>query len=350
MKYIVTGGAGFIGSNTARRLLEQGQQVVVIDNLSRPGSPRNLEWLIQAGGDLEFLRLDIRDADALQRAVRAHASADVVLHFAAQVAVTTSVTDPRTDFEINALGTFNLLEALRAAGTHPTVLFTSTNKVYGELAHLRVEERETRYALADLPQGVDEATPLDFYSPYGCSKGAADQYVHDYGRIFGLPTVVFRNSCIYGTRQFGVEDQGWLAWFVIAAARGLPISIYGDGKQVRDALFIDDLVELMLRAVARPDVSAGQVYNVGGGPARTVSVWKEFGPMLEGLLGGRLPVTFHDWRPGDQKVYVSDIRKASRHFDWEPKVDVGEGVRRLHEWVRANRRLFDEGLPTASPA
>ena len=339
MLYIVTGGAGFIGSNTVHRLLREGHRVVVIDNLSRPGSRRNLDWLQQAGGDLTFVLQDIRDFDGLRRAVRPH-PAEAVLHFAAQVAVTTSVTDPRQDFEINALGTFNLLEALRAESLNPIVLFTSTNKVYGALAHLKVEETKTRYRYADLPEGVSEATPLDFYSPYGCSKGAADQYVHDYGRIYGLRTVVFRNSCIYGTRQFGIEDQGWLAWFVIAALQGKPISIYGDGKQVRDVLFIDDLVEIMLRAVARPEVSAGQVYNIGGGPSRTVSVWKEFGPMLERQLGKAIPVSLHDWRPGDQKIYISDIRKASHDFGWEPKVDVDEGVRRLFEWVKENHALF----------
>jgi len=340
MLYIVTGGAGFIGSNTVNRLLREGHRVVVIDNLSRPGSRRNLDWLQQAGGDLAFVLQDIRDFDGLRRAVRPH-PAEAVLHFAAQVAVTTSVTDPRQDFEINALGTFNLLEALRAESLNPIVLFTSTNKVYGALAHLKVEETKTRYRYADLPEGVSEATPLDFYSPYGCSKGAADQYVHDYGRIYGLRTVVFRNSCIYGTRQFGIEDQGWLAWFVIAALQGKPISIYGDGKQVRDVLFIDDLVEIMLRAVARPEVSAGQVYNIGGGPSRTVSVWKEFGPMLARQLGKAIPVSLHDWRPGDQKIYISDIRKASHDFGWEPKVDVDEGVRRLFDWVKENHALFD---------
>ena len=340
MLYIVTGGAGFIGSNTVHRLLREGHRVVVIDNLSRPGSRRNLDWLQQAGGDLTFVLQDIRDFDGLRRAVRPH-PAEAVLHFAAQVAVTTSVTDPRQDFEINALGTFNLLEALRAESLNPIVLFTSTNKVYGALAHLKVEETKTRYRYADLPEGVSEATPLDFYSPYGCSKGAADQYVHDYGRIYGLRTVVFRNSCIYGTRQFGIEDQGWLAWFVIAALQGKPISIYGDGKQVRDVLFIDDLVEIMLRAVARPEVSAGQVYNIGGGPSRTVSVWKEFGPMLARQLGKAIPVSLHDWRPGDQKIYVSDIRKGARDFGWEPKVDVDEGVRRLFDWVKENHALFD---------
>jgi len=341
MQYIVTGGAGFIGSNTVWRLLADGHRVVVIDNLSRPGSARNLEWLRQASGDLVFVCQDVRDFEGLRRAIQPHRQADVVLHFAAQVAVTTSVVDPRLDFEVNALGTFNLLEALRAEGMSPVVLFTSSNKVYGELSHLRVEETPTRYRCVDLPDGVDESTPLDFHSPYGCSKGTADQYVHDYARIYGMRTIVFRNSCIYGTRQFGVEDQGWVAWFVIAAQRGAPITIYGDGKQVRDVLFIDDLVDAMLAAVARPDVSAGQIYNIGGGPTRTVSVWTEFGPMLEAHLGRAIAVRHEAWRPGDQKVFVSDIRKAQRQLGWQPRIDVAEGVRRLFEWVRANPQLFE---------
>jgi CDP-paratose 2-epimerase len=340
MHFLVTGGAGFIGSNTVHHLLRQGHRVAVVDNLSRAGSARNLEWLQQVGGDLTFDRQDIRDYEGLRRVVRAQGSAEVVLHFAAQVAVTTSVTDPRQDFEINALGTFNLLEAVRAERLDPLVLFTSTNKVYGALAHLRVEETETRYRYADLPQGVDEQTPLDFYSPYGCSKGTADQYVHDYRRIYGLRTAVLRNSCIYGTRQFGIEDQGWLAWFVIAAVHGKPISIYGDGKQVRDVLFVDDLVDLILRMAGRPDAAAGEVFNVGGGPERTVSVWREFGPLLEQHLGRSLPVSWQEWRPGDQKVYVSDIRKARRTFEWEPQVGVADGVRRLVEWVGENPGLF----------
>jgi CDP-paratose 2-epimerase len=341
MRYFVTGGAGFIGSNTVRRLLDDGEEVVVLDNLSRRGSERNLEWLKQEAGSFEFIRQDVRDFEGLRGALASHRDTDVILHFAAQVAVTSSVTDPRQDFEINALGTFNLLEAVRTLEIRPVVLFTSTNKVYGELGHLEIREESTRYAYADRPLGVDERTPLDFYSPYGCSKGAADQYVRDYGRIYGLPTIVFRNSCIYGTRQFGIEDQGWLAWFVIAAHKGWPISIYGDGKQVRDALFIDDLVEAMLRAVRSPGVTAGKAYNIGGGPEKTVSVWREFGPMLESLRGGPLPVTYQDWRPGDQKVYISDIRLAGSDLGWQPRIDVTEGVRRLYEWVGANPGLFE---------
>jgi CDP-paratose 2-epimerase len=340
MRWFVTGGAGFIGANTVLRLLEQGHEVIVYDNLSRPGSEKNLAWLRERRAEFGFVQADIRDAVALRQALADHAPYDAVLHFAAQVAVTTSVTDPRLDFDINALGTFNLLEAVRGLALDPVLLFTSTNKVYGALPQYPVVEQGPRYALAGLPGGVSETTPLDFYSPYGCSKGAADQYVRDYHRIYGLRSVVFRNSCIYGTRQFGIEDQGWLAWLVIAAVLGKPITIYGDGRQVRDVLFVDDLIEAMLRAVERPSVAAGQVYNIGGGPGNSLSVWTEFGPMLERILGRPVPVSHEDWRPGDQKVYISDISKASRDLSWRPKVGVEEGVGRLVEWVEANRGLF----------
>jgi len=340
MRWFVSGGAGFIGANTVRRLLAEGEEVVVFDNLSRPGSEKNLEWLRQAGGKLTFIRGDVRQAEDVREALAGQTPPDVVLHFAAQVAVTTSVSDPRLDFDINAFGTFNVLEAVRGLQLDPVFLFTSTNKVYGALTQYEVVEHPTRYAYAGLPAGVDEGTPLDFYSPYGCSKGAADQYVRDYHRIFGLRTIVFRNSCIYGTRQFGIEDQGWLAWFVIAAVLGRPISIYGDGRQVRDVLFVDDLIEAMLRAVRKPEVTAGQIYNLGGGPDNSLSVWAEFGPLLERLLGRRVPVEYKEWRPGDQKIYISDIRRARRDLGWSPNVGVEDGIGRLVAWVRDHQSLF----------
>jgi len=340
MRWFVTGGAGFIGANAVRRLLEEGHEVFIYDNLSRPGSEKNLAWLRERRSEFRFIQADVRDAVALRQALADHAPYDAVLHFAAQVAVTTSVTDPRMDFDINTLGTFNLLEAVRGLALDPVLLYTSTNKVYGALPQYPVVEQGPRYALAGLPGGVSEGTPLDFYSPYGCSKGAADQYVRDYHRIYGLRSVVFRNSCIYGTRQFGVEDQGWLAWLVIAAVLGKPITIYGDGRQVRDVLFVDDLIDAMLRAVERASVAAGQVYNIGGGPDNSLSVWTEFGPMLERILGRPVSVSHEGWRPGDQKVYISNISKASRDLGWRPKVGVEEGVRRLVEWVEANRALF----------
>ncbi len=339
MHYLLTGGAGFIGANYAARLLRRGERVTIYDNLSRRGAERNIAWLREQFGEQAFRLVvgDVRDAARLTTEVR---EADVVVHLAAQVAVTTSVRDPRLDFEINALGTFNVLEAARLSPRRPLVLYASTNKVYGGMEEVAVVEEATRYRYADLPHGVPETQPLDFHSPYGCSKGAGDQYVRDYARIYGVPTVVFRQSCIYGPRQWGVEDQGWVAWFVIAAVTGRPITIYGDGKQVRDLLFVEDLLDAYDAAVARREQVAGEVYNIGGGPEHTVSIWREFGPLLEQLLGRSVPVSYGDWRPGDQRVYISDIRKAERELGWRPQVGVEEGVRRLVAWVQANRGLF----------
>lgn len=339
MRYLITGGAGFIGTNYVTRLLARGETVVLFDNLSRRGAARNLAWLRDTWGPdaFTFIRGDVRDAELLVASAR---DADVIVHLASQVAVTTSVQDPRTDFECNALGTFNVLEAARLSGRAPLVLYASTNKVYGGMEELRVEELETRYAYRDYPHGIPETYPLDFHSPYGCSKGAGDQYVRDYARIYGLPTVVFRQSCIYGPHQFGMEDQGWVAWFIIAALLGRPITIYGNGKQVRDVLFVEDLLNAYDAAIARSDRAAGQVYNVGGGPAQQLAVWSEFGPLLEALLGRRVPVTWGEWRPGDQRIYVSDVRKAAQDLGWQPQVGVEEGITRLFAWVSANCVLF----------
>jgi CDP-paratose 2-epimerase len=338
----VTGGAGFIGANYVRRLVQSGDEVTVFDDLSRVGSRSNLDWLRSELGDhgFELVRADVRDADALVRASR---GADAVIHLAAQVAVTTSVEDPRHDFEVNALGTFNVLEAARASGRDPIVVYASTNKVYGEIDGARVIERDTRYHLAEPVGGVAEDQPLDLHSPYGCSKGAGDQYVRDYHRIYGLPTVVLRQSCIYGPRQFGVEDQGWVAWFVISAVLGRPITIYGDGKQVRDLLWVDDLLEAYDLAINHIGTTAGQVYNLGGGPDNTLSVWAEFEPVLSSAASAAIEVRFDDWRPGDQKTFVSDISRFSEHTGWRPRVAPDEGIRRLVEWVSANRGLFARG-------
>ncbi|RMF35066.1 MAG: NAD-dependent epimerase/dehydratase family protein [Chloroflexi bacterium] len=339
MKALITGGAGFIGANLAHRLIGRGEEVILYDNLSRRGTEKNLAWLRERHGvdSFRLVRADVRDYPTLAEVSR---GVDVIYHLAAQVAVTTSVADPRTDFEVNALGTFNVLEAARHAGSDPIVLYASTNKVYGGMEEVVVVEEATRYRYRDYPQGVPETMPLDFHSPYGCSKGAGDQYTRDYARIYGLRTVVFRQSCIYGYRQFGIEDQGWVAWFVIAAVTGRPITIYGDGKQVRDLLFIDDLLDLYDRAVERIEVAAGQVYNVGGGPEHTLAVWAEFGPLLERLMGREIPVRYGDWRPGDQRIYVSDIGKARRELGWVPRIGVEEGVERLYRWVVDNRALF----------
>lgn len=337
--FLVTGGAGFIGSNYVNRLLGRGEAVTIFDNLSRDGVQMNLQWLRESHGkdSFQLIKGDVRDADAIRKAAQ---DADVIIHLAAQVAVTTSVTDPRNDFEINAAGTFNVLEAARASEKLSAMLYTSTNKVYGGMEHVQVVERDGRYVYENLPFGASEAEPLDFHSPYGCSKGAGDQYVRDYHRIYDLPTVVLRQSCIYGPRQFGIEDQGWVAWFVIAAISGHPITIYGDGMQVRDILFVEDLLNAYDAALENIDTTAGQVFNIGGGPENTLAIWKEFGPILERLTGHEIPVSWGDWRPGDQKVFVSDIRKAEARMGWKPQVGVEEGIQRLFNWVKTNKELF----------
>jgi CDP-paratose 2-epimerase len=337
--YLITGGAGFIGSNCVARLLSRGEQVTVYDNLSRLGGPRNIEWLRATYGDGSFQLVigDLRDIDLLMTTTR---DADIIIHLAGQVAVTTSVLHPREDFEDNALGTFNVLEAARLSGRDPILLYASTNKVYGGMEDIPIIERETRYEYADRPFGVPETYPLDFHSPYGCSKGTGDQYVRDYARIYGLPTVVFRQSTIYGRRQFGIEDQGWMAWFVIAALQGKPISIYGDGKQIRDMLYVEDLLDAYDAAIERINTVAGEVFNIGGGPDNTVSIWAEFGPVLEKMLGHELPVTHGDWRPGDQKVFIADIRKATQQLAWQPKVDLPTGMQLLFDWIAENQGLF----------
>lgn len=338
-EYLITGGAGFIGSNYVHRLLKHNEKVTILDNLSRVGAPINLEWLRATHGKGSFNLIvgDVRDANLVEDVVR---QADVVIHLASQVAVTTSVLNPREDFEINALGTFNVIEAARRSGRDPVVVFASTNKVYGGMDDVPVKESATRWYYENLPGGCPETQPLDFHSPYGCSKGAGDQYVRDYARIYGLRSVVCRQSCIYGPRQFGVEDQGWLAWMVIAAITGRQISIYGDGKQVRDVLHVDDLLDAYDAAITKIDQVKGRVYNIGGGSENVISVWSEFGPMLEKLLGKPIPVTRADWRPGDQKVFVANIRKAERELGWKPGIKVEEGLKRLFNWVLENRHLF----------
>lgn len=337
--YFVTGGAGFIGSNYVARLLERGERVTVYDNLSRAGAARNLKWLQETYGEKSFNLVvgDVRDAALLAVSAR---EADVIVHLAGQVAVTTSVVKPREDFEINALGTFNALEAARLNERKPIFLYSSTNKVYGGMEDVKVVERGGRWEYESLPFGASESQPLDFHSPYGCSKGTGDQYVRDYYRIYGINSVVLRQSCIYGPRQFGVEDQGWVAWFVIAAVMGRPITIYGDGKQIRDLLHVYDLCDAYDAVIQNIDTVKGEVFNLGGGPRNTMSIWTEFGPKLEKLLGRPIPVSWGDWRPGDQKVFVADIRKAEQMLGWKPKFDVDSGVKQLFDWVNANKHLF----------
>ena len=339
MKVIVIGGAGFIGSNAANRYMQHGDDVVVVDDLSRRGTEKNLEWL-RGQGDFTFHKIDIREAEPIAAVLAEHRDAGAVLHLAGQVAVTLSVQDPRDDFEVNALGTFNVLEGARRAEIKAPIIFSSTNKVYGGMEEIGVVERDGRYAYCDLPHGVSEEQNLDFHSPYGCSKGAADQYVRDYHRIYGLRTVVLRQSCIYGYRQFGAEDQGWVAWFSIASQLGRPITVYGDGKQIRDVLWIDDLLDAFDAVAAKIDVTAGQVYNVGGGPNNTLSL-RELLTYLGERQGSEIRFRSEDWRPGDQKVFVSDIRLAGRDLQWAPKVNRKQGLDLLYDWVAENRALFD---------
>ena len=337
--YLVTGGAGFIGSNYVHRLVQRGEKVTVYDNLSRAGAPRNIAWLEETFGKNAFRLIvgDVRSADDITEAAK---DADIIVHLAGQVAVTTSVTKPREDFEANALGTFNVLEAARASERDPIFIYASTNKVYGGMEDVKLVEDATRWRYAELEYGCAETQPLDFHSPYGCSKGTGDQYVRDYARIYGLRSVVLRQSCIYGPRQFGIEDQGWLAWMVIAAVTGRKITIYGDGKQVRDVLHVSDLLSAYDAAVEKIDIAKGQVYNMGGGTRNILAVWAEFGPILEKLLGKKIEVARDDWRPGDQRVFYADFRKAKNELGWEPKIGLEEGIEMLFEWVKENKSLF----------
>jgi CDP-paratose 2-epimerase len=332
---LVTGGCGFLGCNIAAELAARGRRVVAADNLSRAGAHINAEWLRrQFGNRVEIAVADVRDAHAVDDLA---ADAAAVLHLAGQVAVTTSIADPVEDFDINARGTLNVLEAVRRNNPEAPVIFASTNKVYGRLLDDRAVHRVgDRYAPVDhrLATGVAEDMPIDFHSPYGCSKGAADQYVHDYARVAGLRTVVLRMSCIYGPRQFGTEDQGWIAHFLIRALRGEPITIYGDGYQVRDALYVSDAVAAWIGVLEAIDRTRGQVFNLGGGLVSSLSL-RELLDRIEELHGRRPQVRMGTWRPGDQPWYVSDIRRVSDTLGWTPRTSLGEGLRALDDWLSA---------------
>ncbi len=333
---LITGGAGFIGTNLADHLLRNGRQVVLLDNLSRGGVRENFNTLQQKHGQhVQLRQVDVRDADALRQAVR---GATHVFHFAAQVAVTSSLVDPMFDFEVNARGTLNLLEAVRACPQPPRLLFTSTNKVYGELDTLQLRRRELRYERVEGGRpGIAEQS-LKFCSPYGCSKGAADQYVLDYARTFQLPAVVLRMSCIYGPHQRGTEDQGWVAHFLINALNNRTITLFGDGRQVRDILFVDDLIHAMQLAMDHMPTTQGQAFNIGGGPDNTISLL-ELLDMIEQIHGTRPRVVFDQWRTADQRYYVSDTSRFERVTGWRPRVGVREGIERLYHWLRQRERL-----------
>jgi CDP-paratose 2-epimerase len=337
---LIVGGAGFVGANLAERALESGERVRVLDNFSRGGSRENLRWLERDyGGALEVVHGDVRNFDDLPRAI---AGTSAVIHCAAQVAVTSSLRDPREDFAINAEGTLNLLEALRQ-DPRP-LIFTSTNKVYGDLADLRLTIKGDRYVPTSpsLRRGIDESRPLAFRSPYGCSKGAADQYVLDYARSFALPATVFRMSCIYGPRQHGNEDQGWVSHFLISTLRKRPITIYGDGRQVRDLLFVSDLAAAAASALAHIRDTAGRAFNIGGGPERVASP-RELIALAHDITGFEPVVHRGDWRVGDQRYYVSDTTAFRRITGWQPRVDVRDGLLRLARWL-------ERSLPSAGTA
>jgi len=336
-RVLVTGGAGFIGSNIAHRLLNEEKDVIVFDNLSRKGVEHNVEWLKENHEKgLSVIKGDIRKPKEIEAAAK---DVDMIFHTAAQVAVTTSLDEPREDFEINGAGSFNVLEAARKSGSDPIVAYTSTNKVFGNLEDVELEELETRYDFKELKTGVQKDRSIDPHTPYGCSKCVGDSYTLDYSRIYGMKSFVFRMSCIYGTRQFGNVDQGWVAHFLMSHLFKGAITIYGDGKQVRDILFVDDLLDAFFAAVDNIDKTKGKAFNMGGGPGNTLSLL-ELIDLVEKETGKKYEVSFEDWRPADQKVYYSDISLAKDVFGWEPKISVQDGVMRLYKWIEENQNLF----------
>lgn len=336
---LIFGGAGFIGSNLAHHLLTRTEaRVHVFDNLSRAGAHHNLQWLRDTAGKSGRLQVTLEDIRNSQPVDKAVAQAAEIYHFAAQVAVTTSIANPRHDFEVNLWGTFNVLDAARRAGHRPWILFTSTNKVYGNMGAVALQPEKARYTAQD-HHLISESQPLDFHSPYGCSKGAADQYVHDFSRIYQIPTVVFRMSCIAGPRQFGTEDQGWVAHFIYSALQQAPIIIYGDGRQVRDVLCIHDLIRAMEGVRSNLDVTAGQVYNVGGGRENTISLLELINE-IELLTGRRLEYVLDERRPGDQLVYVTDCGKLRSHTGWKPEISVKQTLQLLRTFWEQNRELI----------
>jgi CDP-paratose 2-epimerase len=339
MKVLVTGCAGFIGCHSTKHFLDKGDTVVGIDNLSRKGGSLNFKWLNKSDSEkFKFYQVDIRDYNKIVDIFRLEGEFDLIIHLAGQVAVTTSVVDPREDFEINALGTFNILEATRIYSKNAFFEFASTNKVYGKMTDIPITERNGRYEYEKLVDGIKETYGLDFYSPYGCSKGTADQYVLDYARIYGLRTVVLRQSCIYGTRQFGIEDQGWVAWFTIASVLNQPITIFGDGKQIRDVLWIDDLVNAYQTLFDNSKLVSGEAFNIGGGKDCLMSLLELVEYLEQAGVRGEKPA-YSDWRPGDQKVFVCDTSKLKKMTGWAPTIEPKNGVAKIIDWTNENKEM-----------
>ncbi len=337
MKIIIIGGAGFIGVNTAQFFLnkqDENYEVIVYDNCSRPGSQDNIDWLTN-NYQVKFEHGDIRNYEKLESFLQEHQDVDVIIHLAAQVAVTTSVKNPRMDFETNLSGTFNILEALRNNEMAPFLIYASTNKVYGPLEELPCKETDTRYEFTENVQGISETMNLDLYSPYGCSKGAADQYVRDYNRIYDIPAVVFRQSCIYGPHQYGFEDQGWIAWMIIASLLRRKITIYGTGKQVRDILYVSDLIKAYDQAIKNKDKCRGRIFNIGGGPDNSISLL-EFIKSIEEINGTPVDYNHEDWRPGDQKIFISNNSRLLNEIGWFPQTSYTKGLQQAYNWIKDN--------------
>jgi len=337
MKYLITGGAGFLGSNLANHVLEEGKELIVFDNLSRIGSTNNLDWLKQKG-ELNFIHADIRNYNDVENCIK-QIKPDIIFHLAGQVTMTNSIKNPRLDFEVNALGTHNLLEAVRKYSPESIILYSSTNKVYGDIEYLNYEETETRYVCKEYPNGFNESLKLDFHSPYGCSKGAADQYMLDYHRIYGLKTVVLRHSSMFGYRQFATYDQGWIGWFCKKATetqKGIlkdPFTISGNGKQVRDVLFIDDMVILYQKIVENYNNNVSNVFNIGGGIHNSLSLLELF-EILEDILNVKLTYKKIPLRKSDQKFFIADIAKIKELIQWKPNIDKLTGIKKMIQWVK----------------
>jgi len=344
MRYLITGGCGFLGSNLTTKVLKRGEEPIVFDNLCRYGSYQNLEWL-KSQGEFQFIHADIRNTNDVEKAVK-DTKPDIIFHLAGQVAMTTSLKNPRLDFEVNALGTFNLLEAVRKYSPRSIIIYSSTNKVYGDLKYLTYEETKTRYICRDYPNGFNERLPLDFQSPYGCSKGTGDQYMLDYARMFGLKTVVFRHSSMYGERQFATYDQGWIGWFcekAIEMKKGIlkePFTISGNGKQVRDVLHTSDVVRLYFKTLENIDKTKGQVFNIGGGIENSLSLLELFN-ILENELNIEINYVKLPSRRSDQKVFVTNTTKIKKLINWQPKINKLTGIKKMLDWPRSNLKFGD---------
>jgi CDP-paratose 2-epimerase len=336
MKYLITGGCGFLGSNLALEVLSRGEELHIFDNLYRESSYENLEWL-KRKGNFKFIHADMRNLNDVENTIKS-IKPDVIFHLAGQIAMAKSLRNPRMDFEINTLGSLNILESVRKYSPDSIIIYSSTNKVYGDLNYLKYQEKETRYVAVDYPNGFDENLKLDFHSPYGCSKGAADQYMLDYARIFGLKTVVFRHSSMYGGRQFTTYDQGWVSWFckkAIETKRGIlrePFTISGNGKQVRDILYIKDVVDLYFKTIKNIEKIKGQVFNIGGGTKNSLSLIELF-DILEKELEVKLNYKKLPWRISDQKIFVADIFKSKEKISWKPKISKLNGIKKMIEWI-----------------